>query len=168
MIMRFIYIIIVLLFFSCEKERLPERKRISVTGLYVFKKVTVTVVDNSLQNNNAYYENGMTFINPNEVTGLDTIITDFSLMKIKNNKIYLDAEILNTDTIWKTSYECEYSDFDSFHGGYFTFYPLGSRRDCYVESSNSKEYIINPPLIWPYSSNGPDYSLVYLIQKINK
>jgi hypothetical protein len=166
--MRFIYFIIGFLFFSCEKERLPESKKISIAGLYVFKKVTISIIDNSTQKGNAYYDNGMTFINPNEVDGLDTIITDFSLIKIKNNKIYLNAEILNTDTIWETSYDCEYSDFDSFNGGNLTFYPIGSKRDCYIESFNGKEYVINPPLIWPYSSSGPAYSLVYLLQKINK
>jgi hypothetical protein len=166
--MQFLYIILGFLIFSCEKEKLPESKKISITGLYVFKKITITIIDNSTQKGSAYYENGMTFINQNEVNGLDTIITDFSLIKIKNNKIFFNAEITNTDTIWKTTYDCVYSNLYSFHGGQITFYPIGSKRDCYVESINGKDFVINPPLIWPYASNGPAYSLIYLLQKINE
>ena len=151
---------------SCEKENLPVSKKFSISGLYVFKKITISIIDNSTQKGSACYENGMTFINQNEVNGLDTIITDFSLMKIKNNKIYFNANIINNDTTWKTSYDCLYNDIYSFKGGQLTFYPMGSKRDCYIETPNGIEFVMNPPLIWPYASNGPAYSLVYLLQKI--
>lgn len=166
--MRLIYLILGFLFFSCEKEKLPETKKFSISGVYVFKKITVTIIDNTIQPGSAYFEKGMTFYNSNEVIGLDTIITDFSLMKVKNNKIYFNAEITSKDTTWKTSYDCMYSDLYSFKDGQLTFYPMGSKRDCYIETPNGIEFVLNPPLIWPYANNGPAYSLVYLLQKIKK
>ncbi len=164
--MKALLVFISFVFLSCEKEELPTDTKFNLNGLYVFKKVSISIVDNSNSSGNNYFQNGAVFINPNEIDGLDTIITDFSLLKIQNNKIYLNAEIKNLDTIWKVNYECAYSEVYSFSGGKLVFYPFGSVRNCTVESVNGKEFVLNSPLIWPYSSNGPAYNVIYFLKKI--
>jgi hypothetical protein len=151
---------------SCTKENLPINKKISLQGTYVFDNVSVTIVDNSEISNRAYYDSGAIFINPNDVKGVDTIIPDFSLMKIQQNKVFFDAEIYNQDTIWNVSYDCMYNHIFSYKGGLLTFYPQGSKRDWAIESINGKEFVIAPPLFWPYSNNGPAYSLVFKLLKV--
>ena len=164
--MRGILIFIGLVFLSCEKEGLPIDKKYTLNGVYVFKRVSISIVDNATKSGSNYFQNGAVFTNPNEVSGLDTIITDFSLLKVKNNKIFLNAEIQNLDTIWNAIYECSHSDIYSYSGGKLVFYPLGTVRNCTVESVNGKEFVLNSPLFWPYSSNGPAYNVIYYLQKI--
>jgi hypothetical protein len=166
--LKYIYLIFLSLSFllSCSKEKLPVNKKISLQGTYMFDNVSVTIVDNSEISNRAYYDSGVIFINPNDVKGVDTIIPDFSLMKIDQNKVYFDAHIFNQDTTWNVSYDCVYNDIYSYQGGLLTFYPLGTKRDWTIESINGKEFVITPPLIWPNSNNGPAYSLVFKLLKV--
>lgn len=164
--MRYFLVIILLTIYSCEKEGIPTSKKYTLNGIYIFKKVSISIVDNSTKSGNSFYQNGDIFINPSEVDGLDTIITDFSLLKISNNKIYFNAEINNSDTLWQSYYECLHSDVYTYSSGTLVFYPFGSVRNCMVESANGIDFVINPPLIWPYANNGPAYNLIYLIQKI--
>lgn len=164
--MPYILIILILTIFSCEKEGIPVSKKYTLNGIYIFKKVSISIVDNSTKTSNAFYQNGEVFINPSEVDGLDTIVTDFSLLKISKNKIYFNAEIKNLDTLWRSIYECSHSEVFTYSSGTLIFYPFGSVRNCMVESANGKDFVINPPIIWPYSNNGPAYNLIYIIQKV--
>ncbi len=90
------------------------------------------------------------------------------MMKIQNNKVFFDAEILKEDTIWNVSYDCTYNDIYSYKGALMTFFPSGTKRDWNIESINGKEFVINPPLIWPNSNNGPAYCLVFKLQKLKR
>jgi hypothetical protein len=161
-----IFYFLVFLFYSCTKEKLPVSSKVSIQGTYVFNSVNASVVDNSVSKSNAYYDSGAIFINPYDVKGIDTIITNFSLMKIKNNKVFFDAEIMKGDTIWNVSYDCSYNDLYTFKGTLLTFYPQGTKRDWEVETANGKEFVIIPPLVWPNSNNGPAYSFVFKLKKI--
>lgn len=166
--MKYIYFIFFYLFFSCTKEKLPINQKISLEGTYVFDNVTVSIIDNSEKQGGAYYDNGAIFVNPYDVNGIDTIITDFSLMKIQNNKVFFGAEVSNEDTVWHVSYDCSHNDIYSYKGALMTFYPQGTKRDWGIESINGKEFVINPPLIWPNSNNGPAYCLVFKLQKVKR
>lgn len=164
--MKFYICFILLMLLSCQKEQLPKNKTFSLSGLFVFRKVKVSIVDNSTYSGNTIFENGQTFINENEASGFDSITTDFSLIMIKKNKIFLNPEIKNLDTLWKINYDCFYTEIYSNIGGKLVFYPNGSKRDFTIESLNGKDFIINPPMIWPYSNNGPAFNLIYVLQKI--
>ena len=114
------YLFFLLFIFSCTKEKLPISRKISLQGTFVFDNVTVSIIDNSVKKGSAFYDKGSVFINPYDVKGIDTIITDYSMMKIQNNKVFFDAEILKEDTIWNVSYDCTYNDIYSYKGALMT------------------------------------------------
>jgi hypothetical protein len=161
-------IILSTLLISCEKEKLPINKSIGMEGTYVFKKVIFSIADNSSKSESNYYQKGDTFLNLDIIDGIDTIITDFSLMRINNSNIYFDAKIYNKDTIWKNQYFSIVENPTTYGLGVIDFYVIGTRRRWNVETLNGKEISIITPLIWPYGSNGPAYSTVFLLNKIDQ
>ena len=89
---------------GCTKFTPQESETYPLSGTYQVKKVLRSSVDNEQTEVHQYYSNGLTFINPLEVGGLDTIYTDFSLIKITDGSIYFQQVINGIDTTWKTSY----------------------------------------------------------------
>ena len=92
--MRGILIFIGLFFLSCEKEGLPIDKKYTLNGVYIFKTVSISIVDNSTKSGSNYFQNGAVFTNPNEISGLDSIITDFSLLKVKKKEQFVTTLVL--------------------------------------------------------------------------
>lgn len=154
------------LLLSCEKEKLPVNKSFGLDGTYVFKKVIFSIADNSSKSQSNYYQKGDTFLNLDIIDGIDTIITDFSLMRINNSNIYFDAKIYNKDTIWSNQYYSKIINPTTYALGNIDFYVIGTRRRWNIETMDGKEFSIITPLIWPYGSNGPAYSTVFQLKKL--
>ena len=160
----FIAIIIFLFANGCSKRKPIEVY--TLNGTYKIKKVIFSAVDNYQNIDNQYYVNGLLFVNPQEVKGLDSIVTDFSCVKIEEDKVHFNQLVTGLDTVWKNTYFA--SDAENIYrtNPYYYFYPKGSKRIWKIIDKTDSVLTIDASTQWPLGNVGAGYSTILLLKKL--
>ena len=132
----------------------------------MFRRVTLSSFDNGTNQTQTTFLNGMTFTNPWDIPGLDSIITDGSLVRITTDSIYFIALTLPTDTLWQRSYPLEGNVLEASDPQMVSFYPIGLKRTWKITGPISNSLIISAPIQWPLGNAGSAWSITYLIEKL--
>lgn len=151
---------------GCVKVKPAQSDILPLNGTYKFRKVLRSSIDNYQTEVQQYFNNGQLFTNPLEVNGLDSIYTDFSLLKIENGFIYLNQYISGMDTTWMQVYIAQEQASVKKSDPYFCFYPNGLKRIWKVIDFSDSTLIIDASTQWPNSSSGAAYSTTFYLEKI--
>ena len=151
---------------GCTKFTPKESETHPLSGTYQVKKVLRSSVDNEQTEVHQYYSNGLTFINPLEVSGLDTIYTDFSLIKITDGSIFFQQVINGIDTTWKTSYVAQDESFVKRNNPYYCFYPNGLKRIWKIIDISDSTLTIDASTQWPNGNIGTAYATTFFLRKL--
>ncbi len=135
-------------------------------GTYKFRKVLRSSIDNYQTEVHQYFNIGQLFTNPLEVSGLDSIYTDFSLVKIENGQIYLNQSISGIDTSWTQIYIAQDQASVKKSDPYYSFYPNGLKRIWKVLDISDSLLIIDASTQWPNSNSGAAYSTTFFLEKL--
>ena len=157
-------IIIFLIANGCSKETPIEVYKL--IGTYKIKKVIFSTIDNYQNADHQYYANGQLFVNPQEVKGLDSIITDFSCIKIEDGKINFNQLVTGIDTSWQYTYFASDTESIKITDPYFSFYPLGSKRTWKIIDKTDSILTVDASTQWPVGNVGAGYSTILLLKKI--
>jgi hypothetical protein len=135
-------------------------------GTFKFRKVLRSSIDNYQTEVQQYFNNGQLFTNPLEVSGLDSIYTDFSLVKIENGYIYLNQHISGIDTTWTQMYTAQDQAAVKKSDPYYNFYPNGLKRIWKVLDFSDSLLIIDASTQWPNSTAGAAYTTTFFLEKL--
>ena len=152
-------------FTSCSKSKPQAMETYPLSGIYKVRKVLRSSIDNYQTEIQQYYANGQTFINPLEVGGLDTIFTDFSLVKIADGSISFHQFINGIDTTWKHSYVAQDEANVKRNNPYYCFYPNGLKRIWKIIDRTDSTLTVDASTQWPNGNIGAAYSTTFFLQK---
>lgn len=151
---------------GCIKVKPAQSDIHSINGTFKFRKVLRSSIDNYQTEVQQYFNNGQLFTNPLEVKGLDSIYTDFSLVKIENGFIYLNQYISGMDTTWTQIYSAQEQASVKKSDPYYCFYPNGMKRIWKVIDFSDSTLIIDASTQWPNSNSGAAYSTTFFLEKL--
>jgi hypothetical protein len=159
-----LFFVALIIFGGCIKQQ-PIPVKMNLIGTYKVQKVIRQTTDNYQTEIQQYFANGQLFVNNLEVPGLDSIYTDFTCLKIENNRIHFQQIVSGQDTIWKHSYVAQNDIPISLTNPYYVFYPLGSKRSWHILDFTDSSFTVLSSTQWPQGNLGAVYTTTLVLQK---
>ena len=167
--MKKVIFLLVLLLSTSSCLKYEQKTYPTLDGEYIIDKVTITGVDQTINNLDTIYQPGTTFINPYDTHPMDTLKVGFTGWAFDASQIYMSPYTNQMGTkVWSERYFYEVRQFGitANDKGYIQFYVNGTKRIFKIIDDGFESLTLRTTGQWPIGNNGSEISITLQLTRI--